>query len=80
MRRRGRRAEEAATWNPYEQSVSYVEQFRTSALVSYLEIIRTAHGGTPETEFKTINFDKEKKREFELGDISRRCRRPLQNA
>ncbi len=62
-------AEEAATWNPYEQSVSYVEQFRTSALVSYLEIIRTAHGKTPETEFKTINFDKEKKREFELGDI-----------
>jgi len=57
-------------WKAYDQTVRYIEQFRSPTLVSYLEVTTTAAGrAVPATEFKTINFDKVAKREMTLGDF-----------
>jgi hypothetical protein len=61
---------EATSWTPYTQSVSYLEQFRSFTLVSYLEIAAVALGDAqPAITFRTINFDKATGRELGLADI-----------
>ncbi len=63
-------AEEEGNWKPYAQSVRYIEQFRTPMLVSYLEIANVAQGeAQPSIGFRTVNFDKDAKRELALSDI-----------
>lgn len=62
--------EEAPEWTPYSQSIGFIEQFRTLEYVSYLEAANIVQGGAqPVTNFRTVNFDKEAKRELSLTDI-----------
>ncbi len=61
---------EQEDWKPYSQSVHYIEQFRSLALVSYLEAtVVTLGGAQPSMTFRAINFYKQSKRELSLGDL-----------
>jgi hypothetical protein len=54
----------------YEQSTTYIEQFRSFTIVSYLEVTSTVQGDEQRAiTFRTINFDKNQGRELVLGDI-----------
>jgi hypothetical protein len=58
------------SWKPYTETVSYIEQFRSTAIVSYLEISTVMQGDTEaSTTYKTINFDKQTGRELSLGEV-----------
>ncbi|HZV22045.1 MAG TPA: RsiV family protein [Hyphomicrobiales bacterium] len=58
------------SWKPYTQSVSFVEQFRSHDIVSYLEISTAAQGDAePAVTYRTVNFDKKARREFTLADF-----------
>ena len=62
-------AEDAPAWTPYTQASSFAEQFRTLGFVSYLEAASVRTGGQSVIAFRTVNFDKETRREVSLGDI-----------
>ncbi len=58
------------SWKPYTEAVSYLEQFRTLSLVSYLEVASVTQGDAqPAITFRTVNFDKNASRELALADI-----------
>jgi hypothetical protein len=57
-------------WKPYTEAVSYIEQFRTSSHVSYLEVATVKRGDAPPTVgFRTVNFDSNAGKELALSDI-----------
>ena len=57
-------------WKAYTEAVSYLEQFRTPALVSYLEVATVTQGDArPAITFRTVNFDKSAGKELALSDI-----------
>jgi hypothetical protein len=62
-------AGESSDWKPYSQSVHYIEQFRSLAVVSYLEVTTVKSGGQSAITFRAINFDNRSKRELGLGDL-----------
>jgi hypothetical protein len=58
------------SWKPYTEAVTYIEQFRTPALVSYLEVATvTQDDAQPAIAFRTVNFDKSTGKELGLSDI-----------
>jgi hypothetical protein len=66
----GRPEDSDAVWKPHDQTVTYLEQFRTNNFVSYLQMTTVVQGdGPPSVTFSTINYDKALRREFGLGDI-----------
>ena len=57
-------------WKPYTEAVSYIEQFRTPSLVSYLEVATMKQGDArPTIGFRTVNFDSNAGKELGLSDI-----------
>ncbi len=62
--------EEEGSWKPYTEAVSYVEQFRTPSLVSYLEVATVTLGEAQTTiSFRTVNFERSTEKELGLADI-----------
>ena len=59
-------------WKPYTEAVSYLEQFRTPSLVSYLEVANVVQGDArPTVAIRTVNFDKGAGKELTLSTSSR---------
>jgi hypothetical protein len=59
--------DEAPAWM---LSTGFIEQFRTLRYVSYLGVASMKQGSAQGTiAFRTVNFDKQEKREIRLGDI-----------
>jgi len=58
-------------WKPYTEAVSYLEQFRTPSLVSYLEVATvTQSDAQPTIGFRTVNFDSSGAgKELALSDV-----------
>jgi hypothetical protein len=62
--------DEESSGKPYTEAVTYLEQFRTPALVSYLEVSLVTQGEAQTvTGFRTVNFDKAAGKELSLSDI-----------
>ena len=56
-------------WKPYTEAVSYIEQFRTPSLVSYLEVATMKQGDAPPTVgCRTVNFDSNAGKELALSE------------
>lgn len=65
-----RPSEQDADRAPMLQKVTYIEQFRSFTLVSYLEVTTVSQGDAQfATTFQTINFDKASGRELQITDI-----------